>query len=126
MTNPLLQKYDEIYGKKEEPKPTKPPIIEYYDEVGPIPSKEVIERLQELQPKSFISTTNASVSINSRPPSLVSYDPHSINDSFFQVAELMKNGTAKVISMTMNTDVVGKFYTGKKTITFEVDIWDNP
>jgi hypothetical protein len=54
------------------------------------------------------------------------YDPDSINDSFFQVAELMKNGTAKVISMTMNTDVVGGYYPGKKTITFEVDIWDSP
>jgi hypothetical protein len=39
----------------------------------------------------------------------------------------MKNGTAKVISMSMNTDEFGGvFYTGKRTVTFEVDIWDSP
>jgi hypothetical protein len=103
MNNPLLQKYDEIYGKKEEPKK-----VEYE---LPTEIKEQIKNPPLTDPtKKYLQ----------------SYDPHSINDSFLQVAELMKNGTAKVISMTMNTDAFGGFYTGKRTVTFEVDIWDSP
>jgi hypothetical protein len=119
MSNRLIDKYFELYPEKiEEPKPTKPPIVEYYDEVGSIPSKEVIEKLRQLQPNSKV--------ISSSGTSLTSYDTHSTEDSFFQVAELMKNGTARVISMRMNTDAFGGFYTGKRTVTFEVDIWDSP
>jgi D-arabinose 5-phosphate isomerase GutQ len=54
----------------------------------------------------------------------VSYDPHSGEDSFLQIAEKVKNKDAKVTSVTLNRDSVGLFTTGKTTITFEVEVWD--
>jgi hypothetical protein len=114
--NPLLAKWEEIHGKKkEEPKPK---II---DEVGPTPSQEVIEKLRLLQPDSKVIS---SVSTNPKPPSLVSYDPQSGEDSFLQIAEKVKNKEARVTSVTLNRDSVGLFTTGKTTITFEVEVWD--
>jgi hypothetical protein len=114
--NPLLAKWEEIHGKKkEEPKPK---II---DEVGSIPSKEVIEKLRQLQPNSKVIS---SISTSPNPPSLVSYDPQSGEDSFLQIAEKVKNKEARVTSVTLNRDSVGLFTTGKTTITFEVEVWD--
>ncbi len=117
MTNPLLQKYEELYGKKEEPKPQKPPIVEYFDEVGPTPSQEVIEKLRLLQPDSKVIS---SISTNPKPPSLVSYDIDSIKDSFLQIAEKVKNGEAQVTSMSMERDVIGE----GTSISFEVRVRD--
>ena len=81
-SNLLLQKYDELYGKKEEP----PEIVE--------------------EPKK----------ITTKPPSFITYDTDSGNDSFLQIAEKIKNGEAKVSSMSM--DMSGT------SITFEVQLWD--
>lgn len=75
---------------------------------------------------NYIPAKNASVSINLPPPPLITHDIHSANDSFLQVAENIKNKTAQVTSMTMNTDTVGGFYTGLRTITFEVHLYDTP
>lgn len=121
MTNPLLEKYYEIHPeKKEKPKSQKPPIVEYFDEVGTTPSKEVIEKLRQLQPNSkIISASNASITITPKPPSLVSYDVDSGKDSFLQTAEKIKNGEAKVSSMSMERDILGG-----TSITFEVWMWD--
>jgi hypothetical protein len=33
---------------------------------------------------------------------------------------------AAILLLPMNTDAFGGFYIGKKTITFEVDIWGSP
>ena len=125
MTNPLIAKWEELHNSKKE-KP-KPPIVKYVDEVGSIPSKEVIEKLNQLQPNSkIISTSTSSITTTPNPPSLVSYDPHSGEDSFLQIAEKVKNKDARVISVTLNRDSVGLFTTGLTTITFEVEVWDNP
>lgn len=101
-SNPLLQKYEEIYGKKEEPKP------DYYKG-----EKSYAEKLEELRDTSTIPTKK-----------LTSYDPHSGEDSFLQVAEKIKNKDARVTSVTLNRDSVGVFATGLTTITFEVQVWD--
>jgi hypothetical protein len=77
MTNPLLQKYEELYGKKEEPKP----------------QKTHTEKLKELRDTSTIPITK-----------LTSYDIDSIYDSFLQIAEKLKNNQAKVYSMNMDID----------------------
>jgi hypothetical protein len=58
MTNPLLQKYEELYGKKEEPKP------DYYKG-----EKSYAEELEELRDTSTIPITK-----------LTSYDNESLND----------------------------------------------
>ena len=92
MTNPLLQKYEELYGKKEEPKP----------------QKTHTEELKELRDTSTIPIKK-----------LTSYDIDSVKDSFLQVAEQIKNGEAKVSSMSMERDMMSG-----TSITFEVQMWD--
>jgi len=81
MTNPLLQKYEELYGKKEEPKP----------------QKTHTEKLKELRDTSTIPITK-----------LTSYDNESLTDGFLQIAEKIKNGEAQVTSMSMERDVIGE------------------
>ena len=113
--NPLLQKYEELYGKKEEPKK-----VAY--ELTP----EFFEELKKL------SSTNISVTTNCTTPSVAtsntgitkaltikSYDKHSANDAFLELAEKVKNGTAQVKSMSIVLDAYGNFSYGKN-ITFEV------
>ena len=92
MTNPLLQKYEELYGKKEEPKP----------------QKTHTEKLKELRDTSTIPITK-----------LTSYDNESLNDSFLQIAEKVKNKEAQIYSMNIDIDHSSR----TKRITFEV--WDN-
>jgi len=99
MTNPLLQKYEEIYGKKEKPKP----------------QKTHTEKLKELRDTSTIPITK-----------LTSYDTHSGKDSFLQIAEKIKNEEARVTSVSCIHDSAGIFTTGLTTITFEVQVWDTP
>ena len=103
MTNPLIDKFYELHPeKKEKPKP------DYYKG-----EKSYAEELEELRDTSTIPTKK-----------LTSYDPHSGEDSFLQVAEKIKNKDARVTSVTLNRDSVGVFATGLTTITFEVQVWD--
>jgi hypothetical protein len=94
MTNPLIDKYNEIYGKKEKPKL---PRIEDYE------GEETFA--DELK--------------KSKLRKLTTYDPDSANDSFQQVAERVKKGEAQVSSMSMERD----WMSGTK-ITFEVYVND--
>jgi len=80
MTNPLLAKYEELYGKKEEPKK-----VEYE-----FPKK--------------ITTK------------LTTHDIDSINDSFLQISEKIKNKEAQVCSMNMDYE----HHPRTQRITFEV------
>ena len=89
MTNPLLQKYEELYGKKEEPKP----------------QKTHTEKLKELRDTSTIPITK-----------LTTHDIDTINDSFLQIAEKIKNKEAQVTSMNMDYE----HHTHTQRITFEV------
>jgi len=130
MTNPLLQKYDEIYGKKEEhpPKNTK---------VGYELDPDFVEKLKDVETLSsvsgnlgygitasnFDSTTNSSVLYKPWIKPVKTYDTDSTLDAFMQVADKVKNGTAKVESVTMEMDMVGSFAAGKK-ITFEVYVYN--
>ena len=113
MTNPLIAKWEELYGKKEEPKP----------------QKTHTEELKELRDTSTISvtTSNNPYGVTKANPmlSLTSYDYDSGKDSFLQTAEKIKNKNAKVTSVTLNRDA-GLFITGPTTITFEVQVWDTP
>ena len=93
MTNPLIEKYNELYGKKEEPKP------DYYKG-----EKSYAEELEELRDTSTIPVSK-----------IKSYDINSVNVSFQQIAEKVKNGEAQVSSMSMERD----WMSGTK-ITFEV------
>jgi hypothetical protein len=96
MTNPLIEKYNELYGKKEEPKP------DYYKG-----EKSYAEELEKLRDTSTIPVSK-----------IKSYDINSVNVSFHQVVEQVKNGEAQVSSMSMERD----WMSGTK-ITFEVYVY---
>ena len=103
MTNPLLQKYEELYGKKEEPKP----------------QKTIAEELKELRDISTVPVNTPNITTKANHiPSLITYDVDSGKDSFLQTAEKVEKGQAKVSSVSVERDI----YTGTK-ITFEV--WTN-
>jgi len=147
--NPLLEKYEELYGKKEEPKI---PRIEDYegektiaDELKEI--KEVSslskEQHEDLAPdlsttsgtsgiasistrSNFITTSNSTVSITQKPKAIKTFDTEYSKDCFLQIAEKIKDQTAKVTCITMNADVVSNFHTGLRTIIFEVQVYDAP
>jgi hypothetical protein len=114
MTNPLIQKYEELYGKKEEPKP------DYYKG-----EKSYAEELKELRDTSCVPANTPNIITKANHiPSLTTYDVDSGKDSFLQIAEKIKNGKAKVSSVSINADAVGGFNTGLRTYTFEVMDWD--
>jgi hypothetical protein len=93
MTNPLIEKYNELYGKKEDPKP------DYYKG-----EKSYADELEELRDTSTIPVSK-----------IKSYDINSVNVSFHQVVEQVKKGEAKVSTMSVEMDIMY----GTK-ITFEV------
>ena len=95
MTNPLLQKYEELYGKKEEPKP----------------QKTHTEKLKELRDTSTVPVNTPNITTKANHiPSLITYDVDSGKDSFLQIAEKMKNKDARVTSVTLNRDAVGGIF----------------
>jgi hypothetical protein len=93
MNNPLIEKYNELYGKKEEPKP------DYYKG-----EKSYAEELEKLRDTSTIPVSK-----------IKSYDLDDLKVSFHQVVEQVKKGEAQVSSMSMEMDIMY----GTK-ITFEV------
>ena len=98
MTNPLIEKYNELYGKKEEPKP------DYYKG-----EKSYAEELEKLQDTSTIPVSK-----------IKSYDINSVNVSFHQVVEQVKKGEAQVSSMSMERNAHLAF----NKITFEVVVYE--
>ena len=76
-SNPLIDKYNELYGKKEEPQPQKTYIA---------------DKLKELRDTSTIPVSN-----------FTSYDYTMGNDNFLQIAELIKNKEARVNSFSTTT-----------------------
>ena len=103
MTNPhpLLQKYEELYGKKEEPKK-----VEY--ELDP-------EFVKQLENKSTLPTDPTTKKLST----LTSYYNDNLQNGFLQIAEKLKNKKAKVSSMSMERDIMKG-----TSITFEVRVWD--
>ena len=115
--NPLIAKYEEIYGKKEEPKP------EYVK-----PSQEQTDTLNKYlenlnfpyAPPQSVATSNTGIIAANHIPitKLTTHDIDSINDSFLQIAEKIKNKEAQVCTMNMDYE----HQTRTQRITFEV--WD--
>jgi len=130
MTNPLLQKYEELYGKKEEPKVIKADELvtvaqlddafknwasststkgtqigyTYTDEIS-IPSNLT---------SPSVATSNTGIT---KASSFITHDIHDTEKTFLQVADKIKQGKAKVSSMSMEHDVM---LMGGTKITFEV------
>ena len=107
--NPLIAKWEELHNPKEEPKL----------------QKTHTEELKELRDTSCVPANTPNIITKANPiPSLITYDVDSGKDSFLQIAEKIKNGKAKVSSVSINADAVGGFNTGLRTYTFEVMDWD--
>jgi hypothetical protein len=106
-SNPLIAKYEELYGKKEEPKP----------------QKTHTEKLKELRDISTVPVNTPNITTKANHiPSLTTYDVDSCKDSFLQIAELVKQNKAKITSMNMSVDATGELFA--KTISFEVMVAD--
>ena len=118
MTNPLLKKYEELYGKKEEPKKEEP-FTQLSEEQMDIVNK-YLTTPDKYSTQSTITTTNLTSSesgITAANPYAAYYgnsSNYSSNNEFFKVANEIQKGNARVVSMHMNLEHF------KKSITFEV------
>jgi len=90
MTNPLIDKFYELHPEKKE---------------KPKPQKTHTEKLKELRDTSTIPITK-----------FTTHDIDSINDSFLQIAEKIKNKEAQVCTMNMDYE----HHSRTQRITFEV------
>jgi len=117
MTNPLIDKYNEIYGKKEKLKK-----VEY--ELTP----EFFEELKKLTSTNISITTNCTnlpVSTSNtgitKLPIHKTYDRDDLKVSFQQVADKIQQGKAQVASMSMERDIMSIM---RNKIIFEVYVDD--
>ena len=111
--NPLIAKWEELNKKKEEPK-----------KVEDEPSFKV--KLKELRDTSTVPVNTPNIiTANNASTSFKTYDVDSINDSFLQIAEKVKNKKAQVVSMNMEMGhPIGKCLV-PKTLTFEVIVYED-
>lgn len=111
MTNPLIDKYFELYPeKKEKPKGTVSEVDEAFKKWSS--NTSVTSNLTNLS----VATSTTGI-IKASP--IKCFDNPSANDVFLQIAEKVKNGTAQVSSVSLQVDAIGRFSYGKR-ITFEV------
>ncbi len=112
-SNPLIQKWEEIYGRKEEPK--KEDTMEEY-------LKNTLKTLSDPN----IPLTRAPAVINPNSPitpipyPVVSYDPDDLKASFLQVAGKLQTGDAHVSNMSLEINA----HLALKKITFEVMVYE--
>ena len=92
--NPLIDKWEEIYGKKEEPKEE--------------PKKVVYEIPAEIKNLSITPATNKFNQL---------FERFGGDNEFLKVADKIQKGEAKVVSTSMNHE----HFT--KSITFEVQVY---
>ena len=117
--NPLLKKYEELYGHKEESKKVEFELnSEFLEELK---NKSISTGIKVISPTnvnvSAVATSNTGITKATR--TIKSRDKQSSNDSFLQIAEKVKNGTAQVALVSIELDSYGNFGYGKKII-FEV------
>ena len=111
MTNPLIQKWEEIHGKKEEPKP------DYYKG-----EKSYAEELEELGDTSCVPANTPNITTKANHiPSLKTFDRDDLKVSFQQVAEQLQTSRAQVLSMSMEIDSMSIM---RNKIIFEVYVDD--
>jgi hypothetical protein len=122
MTNPLIDKYFELYPeKKEEPKVIKAENAKIGFELKPefleqLANKPSITSVASNHTTPAVATSNTGIT---KASPIKSYDKHSANDVFLELAEKVKNGTAQVNCVSLQFDAIGGFSCGKR-ITFEV------
>jgi hypothetical protein len=125
--NPLLKKYEELYGHKEESKKVEFELnSEFLEELK---NKSTSTDIKVISPTnvnvSAVATSNTGITATSNTGitkatrTIKSYDKQSTNDAFLQIAEKVKNGSAQVACVSIELDSYGNFGYGKKII-FEV------
>ena len=102
MSNPLIAKYEELYGKKEEP------VVE--EEKIELPPEWNVSGVTTLS----VATSNTGITAVDPTKAFISYEP--TEDAFLDVAGKVQRGDAKVVSMHMNMEHY------KKSYTFEVQV----
>jgi hypothetical protein len=100
MTNPLIDKWEEIYGKKEEPKPE--------------PKKVVYEIPAEIE--NFYITP-AIAKFNQLTAYAKTFERFGGDNEFLKVADKIQKGEAKVVNMITNMENFSK------SITFEIQVY---
>jgi hypothetical protein len=104
--NPLLQKWEEIHGKKEPPKP----------------QKTIADVVKELGDTSCVPANTPNITTKANHiPSLITYDRDDLKVSFQQVVDKIQQGKAQVASMSMERDVMSIM---PNKIIFEVYVND--
>jgi hypothetical protein len=111
MTNPLIAKYEEIYGKKEEPKPE---YVKPSQEQTDIFNKYLENLNFPYVPPQSVATSNTGITAVNPSRAFTSYEP--TETTFLDVADKVQRGDAKVVSMHMNMEHYRKSY------TFEVQV----
>jgi hypothetical protein len=107
--NPLLKKYEELYGHKEESKKVEFELnSEFLEELK---NKSISTDIKVISPTnvnvSAVATSNTGITKATR--TIKSRDKQSSNDSFLQIAEKVKNGTAQVALVSIEFDSYGNF-----------------
>jgi hypothetical protein len=115
-SNPLIQKYEELYGKKEKPKVIKADEFERtvseVDEAFKKWSSNTSVASNLTSPSVATSTTGITKASN-----FLTHDIHDTEKTFLQVADKIKQGKAKVGSVSIEHDVM---LMGGTKIFFEV------
>ena len=113
--NPLLQKYEELYGKKEKTKVIKAENVKVEikgTQIGYTYTDEI-----------SVATSNTNISITKPRKLAKCYDCDDLKVSFQQVADKIQQGKAQVLSMSMEMGYpIGNCT--PKTLTFEVRVYD--
>lgn len=113
MTNPLIAKYEELYGKKEEPKPEPKKVV--YEIPAEIKNLSITSGTTTNNPYAT-TAVNQLTSYNKTYSSFIGHNEIG-NDEFLNVADKIQKGEAKVVSTSMNLE----HFT--KSITFVVQVY---
>ena len=125
-SNPLIQKWEEIHGKKEKPK-----VIKADEFEGEVTLTQVENAFKKWSSSTSVASNLTSPSVATSNTGITKaspikcFDNPSGNDAFLQIAEKIKNGTALVKTVSAEVDHCGLFSYGKR-ITFEVYDYENP
>ena len=111
MTNPLIQKWEEIHGKKEKTK-----VIKAENAKVEIKGTQIGYTYTD---EISVATSNTNISITKPRKLAKCFDRDDLKVSFQQVADKIQQGKAKVASMSMDRNIMS----GAK-ITFEVYVDD--
>jgi hypothetical protein len=121
--NPLIAKWEEL--KKPAPIENKiqheldPEFVEKLKDVNTLSTLSITGNTGTgITASNYYTATNST--INYKPKPVTTYDVSSCNDSYFQVAEMLKTGTARVVNMTTEFNFNTYYKNDEHKVIFEV------